>query len=119
MRVLIFFCILSLPALCSAQQVYKWRDKYGNMHYSDVEPPAQNAQRKVVKGKDPAPAQKKMPTENEIACERAKQNLTVLSTREFVDMDLNNDGKTERLTSEQRAQQTAAMEAAVKAKCSP
>ena len=119
MRLLIFIFMLSLPALCSAQQVYKWRDKNGNIHYSDVEPASQNAQRKVVKGKDPAPAPRKEPTENEIACERAKQNLNILATREFVDMDLNNDGKTERLTKEQRAQQTVAMEAAVKAKCSP
>ena len=119
MRVLIFICLLSLPALCAAEQVYKWRDKYGNIHYSDVEPATQNTQRKVIKGKDPAPAPKKVPTENEIACERAKQNLTILATREFVEMDLNKDGKTELLTTEQRAQQTVAMKAAVKAKCSP
>ena len=119
MRVLIFIFILSLPVLCSAQQVYKWRDKSGNTHYSDVEPADQNAQRKLVKGKDTALAPEKVLSENEIACERAKQNLTILATREFVDMDLNNDGKTERLTSEQRAQQTKVMQAAVKTKCSP
>lgn len=119
MRIFIFVYLLLLPALCDAGQIYKWRDKYGNVHYSDVEPATQNAQRKAVKGKDPAQADKKAPTENEIACMRAKQNLEVLATREFVDMDLNKDGKTERLTTEQRAQQTEAMQAAVKAKCSP
>lgn len=119
MRVLIFICMLSLPALCTAEQIYKWRDKYGNTHYSDVEPASQKAQRKTVKSKDPIPVQQKLPTESEIACERAKQNLTVLATREFVEMDLNRDGKTERLTTEQRAEQTVAMEAAIKAKCSP
>lgn len=115
MRVLIFICMLCLPDLCSAQQVYKWRDKYGNIHYSDVEPASQDAQRKVVK----AQPREKAQTDSEIACERAKQNLKVLAESETVQMDLNNDGKLELLTTKQRAQQTAAMEAAIKTKCAP
>lgn len=115
MRVLIFIFIFSLPALCSAQQVFKWRDKNGNTHYSDVEPASQNAQRKVLK----APPQNKVLTESELACERAKLNLKVLTESEIVQMDLNNDGKLEQLNTEQRAQQTEVMKTAIKAKCTP
>lgn len=116
MRILIFIFILSLPVLCDAGQVYKWRDRDGNVYYSDVEPNNQSTQRKIVKAKDPIPAPL---TAKELACERARNNIKTLAESDTVQMDLDKDGKLELLSAEQRAQQMKAMEAAVAANCSP
>lgn len=118
MRILITIFLLVLPLLCSAGQVYKWRDKYGNIHYSDVEPANQNTQRKDVKTTIPKETAPVVLTDKQIACERARNNLKALAESETVQMDLDNDGKAELLTDAQRAQQTTAMEAAVTANCS-
>lgn len=110
MRLLVLILILCLPMIGSAAQVYKWRDKNGNMHYSDIEPSNQGAQRISIKAKT-------LPVENE-TCLHARDNLKTFANNDRVQMDLNNDGTPEDLTAEQIAQQTEAMQAAVAASCS-
>lgn len=120
MRIFIIILLFSLPMLCNAGQVYKWRDKNGNIHYSDVEPADQKAQRKTLKAekaKELAPVAAPL-TEKQISCERARTNLKILATREIVQMDLDKDGKAEELSAEQRAQQSTAMQKAVDSNCS-
>jgi len=84
MRALVFVLMLSLPLAGNAAEVYKWRDKDGNIHYSDVEPPKQTAQRKVVKNKNAkalTPAEQAAkdkpdkPPARQAACEGAKRNV--------------------------------------------
>ena len=113
MRLLVLILILCLPVIGSAGQVYKWRDKYGTTHYSDIEPVDQSAQRKSIKAK-----RVKALSPKEMACENARNNLKTFANSSVVQMDLNNDGVLEDLSAEQIAQQTKAMQAAVVANCS-
>jgi hypothetical protein len=129
MRILLLILLLSFPLLCNAAEVYKWRDKDGNIHYSDVEPPKQNALRKVVKNK---PAKVLSPAEqaakekadkvaaNAAACDGAKKNVAAISDTKnvIITMDLDGDGKSEEITAAQRTTQTERMKASVILNCS-
>lgn len=118
MRILLIILMFGLPILCGAGEVYKWRDKYGNIHYSDVEPDnKQTAKRKIIKASGP-----KALTEEESKkatdCQRARSNIATLTESEVVRMDLNNDGVAEELSKEQREQQIKSMQAVATANCS-
>ncbi len=126
MRALVLILMLSFPLLCSAGEVYKWRDKDGNIHYSDVEPPKQPTERKVVKAKDGKPLTPEQQAAKDKAdkakvrqaeCDKAKANVTTISGTSKILMDLNGDGKPEEITPEQRASQTEVMKAAVVINC--
>ncbi|MGH8108482.1 MAG: DUF4124 domain-containing protein [Arenimonas sp.] len=113
MRILIIILMLAIPVLSQAGQVYKWRDKNGNVHYSDVEPANQKAQNKTPK----KPAGPKPMTEKEAECARLQGYVKVLTDSEVVKMDLNNDGVVEELNSAQRAEQTKLMQERAAASC--
>ena len=126
MRTLVLILMISFPLLSSAAEVYKWRDKDGNIHYSDVEPAKQTAQRKVVKATDGKPLTPEQLAAKEKAdkakarqaeCDKAKANVAIISGKGKVLMDLNNDGKPLELTPEQRASQTELLKAAVVINC--
>ncbi len=129
MRVLVFVLLLSLPALCNAGQVYKWRDKDGNIHYSDVEPPKQDAQRKNVKNKNPkamtpeelaAKAKADKLAAKKASCDQSKQNVATITDSKYakITMDIDGDGKPDELTPAQRASQTEVLKAVVTVNCS-
>jgi hypothetical protein len=126
MRTLVFILMLCFPFLCTAGQVYTWRDKDGNIHYSDVEPTKQTTQRKMVKAKDAKPLTPEQQAAKDKAdkdlirkaeCDKAKANVATISGTGKILMDLNKDGKPEELTPEQRASQTEVMKAAVTINC--
>lgn len=126
MRALVLILMLSFPLLCSAAEVYKWRDKDGNIHYSDVEPSKQSTERKVVKAKDGKPLTPEQQAAKDKAdkakvrqaqCDKAKANVATISGTGKILMDLNGDGKPEEITPEQRASQTEVMKAAVVINC--
>ncbi|MEO8002269.1 MAG: DUF4124 domain-containing protein [Arenimonas sp.] len=126
MRALVLILMFSFPLLCNAGEVYKWRDKDGNIHYSDVEPPKQPTERKVVKAKDGKPltpeqlAAKDKADKTKIRqaeCDKAKANVATISGTGKILMDLNHDGKPQEITPEQRASQTEVMKAAVVINC--
>jgi len=126
MRILVMILILSFPLLSSAAEVYKWRDKDGNIHYSDVEPAKQTTERKVVKAKDGKPLTPEQLAAKEKAdkakarqaeCEKSKANVALISGNGKILMDLNNDGKPVEITPEQRASQTELLKAAVVINC--
>lgn len=128
MRALVLILMICFPLLCNAE-VYKWRDKDGNIHYSDVEPPKQTAQRKVVKNKTVKALTPEQQAAKEkadktaaktAACDGAKKNVATISDAKntIINMDLDGDGKPEQITAEQRAAQTEVMKAAVTINCS-
>ena len=47
-------CFLLAVGTAAAQQVYKWRDADGKLHFSDTSPPAHQAETLVVKPSMPA-----------------------------------------------------------------
>ena len=112
MRILIIILMLAIPMLGQAGQVYKWRDKNGNVHYSDIEPNNQKAQNKTVKATGP-----KAMTPKEAECAKLEGYVKVLTDSEIVKMDLNHDGVVEELTDAQRAEQTKAMKERAAASC--
>lgn len=124
MRALVLILMICFPLFGNASEVYKWRDKAGNIHYSDVEPAKQNAQRKTVKNKiakalspEEQAAKDKADklTAKTASCDVAKKNVVTISDAKItkISMDLNGDGKPEELTPEQRTAQTEIMKAAV------
>jgi hypothetical protein len=129
MRALVLVLMICCPLIGNAAEVYKWRDKDGNIHYSDVEPAKQTAQRKTLKNKS---AKALTPEEQAAkdkadkiaaktaACDGAKKNVATISDPKNtkITMDLNGDGKPEDITPEQRAAQTEVMKAAVTINCS-
>lgn len=130
MRAFVLILMFSFPLFCNAAEVYKWRDKDGNIHYSDVEPPKQDAQRKSVKARQAKPltADEQAAKEKadklalqKAACDKAKQNVaTITDARNTrISMDLDNDGKPEELTAEQRAAQVERMKATATLSCTP
>ena len=126
MRILILVLIFALPGICHSGEVYKWRDKNGNIHYSDVEPPKQQAERKVVKSKTDKPltaeqlAAKEKAAEaarKAAACEFAQSRMKIITGSSNITMDLNNDGVPETLTPAQRAAQADLIKAEVTVQC--
>ena len=126
MRALVLILMFSFPLLCNAGEIYKWRDKDGNIHYSDVEPAKQTAQRKVVKPKSTkalspeeqaAKDKADKAAEKASACSVAQSRVKIITSTNNIQMDLNNDGKPESLTPEQYAQQTEILKAQANIQC--
>ena len=129
MRVLVLILMIGFPLLSSAAEVYKWRDKDGNIHYSDVEPAKQNTQRRVVKPKTtkaltPAELAAKDKADKDAArkalCDESKKNVATISdpaNAGKLSMDLNNDGTPEILTPAQTAAQAERMKAVATINC--
>lgn len=128
MRAFLIIAMFCLPLVCDAGEVYKWRDKAGNIHYSDVEPPKQTAQRKVVKPKNAkaltaeeqaAKDKADKAAAKTAACDGAKKNVATISDAKNarITMDLDGDGKPEDITPEQRVAQTEIMKAIVTVNC--
>ena len=128
MRALVLMLMICYPLLGTAAEVYKWRDKNGNIHYSDVEPAKQSAQRKTVKNKttkaltpeeQAAKAKADKTAAKTAACDSAKKNVATITDTKYskISMDLNGDGKPEDITPEQRTAQTEVMKAVVTVNC--
>lgn len=116
--------LLATFSASAADPVYKWTDGSGHSHYSQSPPegmkyetitPAGTKTTTTAATSDSAaavvPEEKAGPTtaqtERQKYCDQARKNADLLSTRPIVDMDINGDGKPERLTPEQQNSQLA------------
>lgn len=116
------FVFLATAALCagslSAQQVYKWVDQDGTVHFTDSPPDESvNAERMRLQGNVTTAINEDdtrgmqpdeidslySPEQRRIACEQARANRTTLQTMSVIRMDLDGDGETEELTEAQKA----------------
>ena len=110
---------LGSASLAGAQQVYKWVDKDGTVHFADSPPPETiEAERMVLRGNVQSPVtdaqpQRGMtsdevdllytPEQRQTACEQARANRTTLTNMAIITVDRNSDGVVEELTEEEKA----------------
>ena len=94
----------ALPA-AAAEQLYRWKDENGVVHYTDSPPPSgrEYETRTVVAVPDTPPAPAPAPVaEPSARCLQARANLQVFDTSEGVSMDTDGDGVEEQLEGEVR-----------------
>lgn len=121
MRVAVCLLLLSLASVASAEQLYRWKDASGVVHYSDA-PPAggQPYETRAVIPDPPRPAAD--PTPKPVVaeltrCEQATRNLRVFEAGGAVSMDLDGDGKPEALDATAREREFNRARELVRVEC--
>jgi hypothetical protein len=124
---LLFLCVaLTLAAIGTAGEMYKWTDEKGQVHYTDQPPPEDKPfEKREIKAepvantptaadKGSAPAGAGKPS---AGCERARMNLNTFEKSTAVQMDVDGDGNPESLDAEQRERELQRTRDLVKALC--
>jgi len=138
-RPLIAAALLLLAPFAMAQQVYKWTDASGSVHYSDTPPPKGSSSKKItlsgVTESAPAPAKSATPAHDQTSgsaeapaqpvadtpanrktlCSTLKGNLDILRDKKPVVVQEGNQSKV--LDDTQRKQQQSTAEAQYKQYC--
>jgi hypothetical protein len=119
-RFAIALCALALAVPATAQQVYKWVDKDGTVHFTDSPPDETvGAERVVLRGNVQSTiteVEQRGMTPDEIdllyspeqrlaACEQAMANRNTLRTMPVVSKDIDGDGMPEELTEDQKSEE--------------
>ena len=126
-RTLLLRCctLVVLLGACStafaAGKVYQWKDAKGVTHFSDSPPPAgQKVQdRRIDNRGEPIPETAGKVVDSP-QCTTARLNASLLSGTAAVQQDTDGDGKPDKvLGQDDRANQRALAEAAMKAYCTP
>ncbi len=127
--------LLAMPA--SGQQIYKWVDKDGTVHFTDSPPDdSVNAERRVMGNSARAVAMESAqapaaeaqpggddldalytPEQRSAGCQQARANHTTLLTMPIIQQDLDGDGVAEELNDEQKAEALARAEAQIRVLC--
>lgn len=133
MRVLVatlFSICLAAPA--GAQQLYKWTDENGTVHFTDSPPPdTVEAERRLLSSARTALPDEVVepeadsddidalysPEQRARACAQARANHTTLTNMPVVVQDLDGDGVPEELNDEQRAAALARAETQIRLLC--
>jgi hypothetical protein len=109
LALLLVACTLAAPV--AAQQLYRWTDDRGVVHYTDRPPPEgqQFETRSIVREPEAAPPAEAAPmpeaNDTEMRCIQLRANLRVLASDGEVSMDLDGDGVPERLDADARARE--------------
>ena len=119
-RIIVALCALALAVPAAAQQVYKWVDKDGTVHFTDSPPDETvGAERVVLRGnvqsviteveqRGMTPDEIDLlytPEQRQAACEQALANRNTLRTMPVVSKDKDGDGVPDELTEDERAQE--------------
>lgn len=133
MRILVaalLFGLVTAPA--GAQQMYKWVDDNGTVHFTDSPPPdTVEAERRLLSNAratlpdeviDPDTTSDEIdalysPEQRQRACAQARANHTTLTNMPVVVQDLDGDGVPEELSDEQRADALARAETQIRLLC--
>jgi len=123
---------LALASPASSQQVYKWVDKDGTVHFTDSPPDdSVGAEKVVLRGNVQSTIvdmEQRVMTSDEVdmlytaeqrtsACEQARANRTTLTNMSVVTMDKDGDGTLEELTDEEKAMQLTRSEEQIALLC--
>ncbi len=127
--------LLALPA--TGQQIYKWVDKDGTVHFTDSPPDdSVKAERRMMGNHartvalDSSQSPQAMagaggddldalytPEQRSAGCQQARANHTTLLTMPIITQDLDGDGVAEELNDEQKADALARAEAQIRLLC--
>lgn len=118
-QILIFLLAIAAAGPLAAQQVYKWVDKDGTVHFTDSPPPESvRAERRVLHSNVQSSVGNTQdvrgmnqdeidvlytPEQRKAACEQARANHTTLSNMTTITVDRDNDGVVETLTEAEKA----------------
>lgn len=131
-RSLAVLIAIGLSASVSAQQVYKWVDEDGTVHFTDSPPDEKvKAERVVLRGNVSSTIteveQRGMsrdeidllytPEQRQTACEQSRANRTTLRNMPVVMKDKDGDGTPEELTEEEKAAEIERAEAQIALLC--
>lgn len=102
-----------------AQKVYQWKDAKGVTHFSDSPPPGQQYKdRRIDNRGEPIPEAAAGKVVDSPQCTTAKLNASLLAGNSALQQDTDGDGKPDKiLGADDRTNQRALAEAAVKAYC--
>lgn len=141
-RALLFFACATLAASAGAQQLYRWVDVDGKVHFGD-RPPAEaqaeslDGKLKPVNGAEPTrhqdfpdtsraqaieqeytarkqSQQSRSLQQQQIACQRARRQLHILQGRVYF---VDEDGKESTISERQRQQEAQQLEAQIRQHC--
>jgi hypothetical protein len=119
-RFIVALCALALAVPAAAQQVYKWVDKDGTVHFTDSPPDETvGAERVVLRGnvqsviteveqRGMTPDEIDLlytPEQRQAACQQALANRSTLRTMPVVSKDKDGDGVPDELTEEEKTQE--------------
>lgn len=115
---LLALAFLSAPLV--AQELYRWKDEKGVVHYSDKKPEGVDFESRAVPAEPAASAEdedaaaegaegEQPPAQPQVnaQCERVRANLQVLANANNVSLDLDGDGQPEQLDAAAREEQIA------------
>lgn len=123
---------LAVAGSVPAQQVYKWVDQDGTVHFTDSPPDdSVKAERVVLRGSvqssivavEPRGVTSDeidalyTPEQRQAACDQARANRTTLTNMAVVTMDKDGDGTAEELTEDEKAEQLARAEEQIRLLC--
>lgn len=131
-QVVLALLVLALAGPAAAQQVYKWVDKDGTVHFTDS-PPEESvgAERVVLRGNVQSTIteveQRGMtpeeidslytPEQRQAACQQARANRTTLRDMPVVMKDKDGDGNPDELTDEEKSTELERAETQVRLLC--
>jgi hypothetical protein len=111
--------LVAMPAV--AGEVFQWKDANGVTHYSQTPPPKGSFKQRVIStsGQPQAPQAPQVAARDESThCAMVRKNLDTLGSPGEVQLDIDGDGKPDRvLSAADRADQVALAQATLKANC--
>jgi hypothetical protein len=120
MRLLLLMLLVAIALPAAGQQLYRWKDDNGVVHYTDSPPPDKSFETRefVPEPEQPAATAPAAPTAAPSErCLQARANLQVFDTNETVSMDTDGDGIEEQLQGEVREREHQRAHELVQVEC--
>jgi hypothetical protein len=122
MRIIAALLFLFAASAVAGQELYRWKDDHGVVHYSDTPPSGRSYETRQVLADPPRPAADPTPpaaapTAALSRCEQAQQNLKVFEAGGAVAIDLDGDGTPEPLDAPAREREFNRARELVRVEC--
>jgi hypothetical protein len=121
MRLLMLMLLVAIALPAAGQQLYRWKDDNGVVHYTDSPPPGKSFETREFVPEPDRPATAAAPAVAPAApserCLQARANLQVFDTSEGISMDTDGDGIEEELQGEVREREHQRARELVQVEC--